>query len=85
MAVLGYILHRLGWPIVTLVIGLVLGDILEERLRESLRMSGGSLMIFVDRPISLGLIISALLIVVIPLVIDYRRKRKEREAPEDLD
>jgi putative tricarboxylic transport membrane protein len=85
MAVLGYILHRLGWPIVTLVIGLVLGDILEERLRESLSMSGGSLMIFVDRPISLALIISAVLIVLIPLVIDYRRKRKGMEAPGDSD
>lgn len=74
MAVLGYILNRLNWPAVTLIIGLVLGEILEERLRESLSMSAGSLLIFVERPISLGLLIAAALIIVIPLLVDYRRK-----------
>jgi putative tricarboxylic transport membrane protein len=73
MGVLGYVLIRLRWPIVNLVMGVVLGEILENRLRESLSIGDGNPMIFLTRPISLGLIIAAALIVIIPLILDRRR------------
>ena len=74
MGVLGYILLRLQWPIVNLVMGLVLGGILENRLRESLSIADGNPLIFFTRPISLGLMIASALIVVVPFILDYRRK-----------
>jgi putative tricarboxylic transport membrane protein len=74
MGALGYILLRLEWPIVNLVMGVVLGDILEERLRESLSISGGNPMIFLRRPISLFLIILTALIVIVPLFHDWRKR-----------
>jgi len=74
MGALGYILLRLEWPIVNLVMGVVLGDILEERLRESLSISGGNPMIFLQRPISLFLIIMTALIVIVPLLHDWRKR-----------
>jgi putative tricarboxylic transport membrane protein len=73
MGVLGYILLRLKWPIVNLVMGVVLGEILETRLRESLSIGEGNPQIFFTRPISLTLIILTVLIVLIPL---YRDRRK---------
>lgn len=76
MGVLGYILLRMRWPVVNLVMGVVLGEILENRLRQSLSLGDGSPMIFLTRPISLGLILAAGLIIVIPLVVDRRRKAK---------
>jgi len=76
MGVLGYILLRMRWPVVNLVMGVVLGEILENRLRQSLSLGDGSPMIFLSRPISLGLILAAGLIIVIPLVVDRRRKAK---------
>jgi len=74
MGVLGYILLRMKWPVVNLVMGVVLGEILENRLRESLSIGDGNLLIFLTRPISLAVIMLTVLIVVIPLYQD-RRKR----------
>jgi len=80
MGVLGYILLRLEWPVVNLVMGVVLGEILEERLRESLSISEGNPLIFFQRPISLCLFIATALIVVIPLILDWRRHRRSNAA-----
>lgn len=75
MGVLGYVLLRLKWPIVNLVMGVVLGEMLENRLRESLSIGDGNPLIFFTRPISLALMILTLLIVVVPL---YRGRRRAR-------
>ena len=80
MGVLGYILLRLKWPVVNLVMGVVLGEILENRLRQSLSLGDGNPLIFLKRPISLVLIILTVLIVVIPL---YRDRRKMKRAQKD--
>jgi len=73
MGVLGYILLRLKWPVVNLVMGVVLGEILENRLRQSLSLGDGNPLIFFTRPISLVLIILSVLIVVIPVYKDRKR------------
>ncbi len=77
MGVLGYIMLRLEWPMVTWILGLALGPIIEDRLRESLSMSSGDPAIFVNRPISLGIVIAIVLVVIIPLVLDLRKKRAQ--------
>jgi len=83
MGVLGYVLLRLEWPIVNLVMGVVLGEILEQRLRESLSIAEGNPIIFLTRPISLSLIVATALIVVVPLWLDRRRARlTARESAE---
>ena len=76
MGVLGYILLRLKWPVVNLVMGVVLGEILENRLRQSLSLGDGNPLIFFTRPISLVLIILSILIVVIPVYKDRKRTTK---------
>ena len=73
MGVLGYILLRLKWPVVNLIMGVVLGEILENRLRESLSLGEGNPLIFLIRPISLTLIILTILIVIIPFYKDWRK------------
>lgn len=73
MGIMGYIFLRLEWPIVPWVLGFVLGPIIEQRLRESLSISLGDPLIFVTRPISLGMVIACLLIVIIPIVIDWKK------------
>ncbi|MBN2123387.1 MAG: tripartite tricarboxylate transporter permease, partial [Deltaproteobacteria bacterium] len=74
MGVLGYVLLRLEWPIVNLVMGVVLGEILEQRLRESLSISGGDPLIFLNRPISLTFILGTVLVVAVPILLDHRKK-----------
>ena len=52
-----YILIRLQFPAVPIVLGLLLGQLAEDNLRSSLIMSDGSWLIFVTRPISIVFIL----------------------------
>ena len=73
--VLGYVLLKFDWPVVNLVMGIVLGSIFEQRLREGLSNSGGSPLVFFERPISCGILIATVLIVVMPYLIAFLKKR----------
>jgi putative tricarboxylic transport membrane protein len=61
-----------------LAFGLILGPILEENLRRSLIISRGSWSIFIERPVSLALIIITLLVVFIPLVTPFVQRLQGR-------
>jgi putative tricarboxylic transport membrane protein len=55
--VLGYAMKKKRWPLAPLILGFILGDMFEGALRQSLSMSGGSVLIFIKRPIALILIV----------------------------
>lgn len=63
---LGYLLLRLGWPIVCLVMGIVMGPIIENRMRQTLSLGDGSPALLLHRPISLGILVLCALVVVWP-------------------
>jgi putative tricarboxylic transport membrane protein len=66
--VLGYLMKKLEYEPVPLVLAFVLGRMAEESLRQSLVLSRGSLMIFFSRPISAAFFIAAAALVVVPFV-----------------
>lgn len=70
--ILGYILKVLEFDPAPLAIGFVLGPLFEEYFRRSLEISNGNLLIFVQRPISIGLILAVL---TLTLVIFYFKKK----------
>jgi putative tricarboxylic transport membrane protein len=72
--VVAYFMEEQGYPVAPLVIGLILGKMAEENLRRALIDSGGSLLPFVTRPLSLAF----LLLTVGSLTLQFisRRKRK---------
>ena len=53
LGAIGYAMRRLGFTPIPTIIAFVLGPLLEDGLRRSLSMSGGSLGIFFERPITL--------------------------------
>ncbi|MCL2616086.1 MAG: tripartite tricarboxylate transporter permease [Defluviitaleaceae bacterium] len=55
--VVAYVIAKLGFPAVPIVLGMVLGPIAESNLRNALTLSNGSWAIFVQRPISLAVIV----------------------------
>jgi len=75
--VLGYIFIRLECEPAPMLLGFVLGPLMEENLRRAMRISGGDPMIFINRPISLGLLIAAAILLVIVAVPAIRSKREE--------
>jgi putative tricarboxylic transport membrane protein len=64
----GWLLRKLGFEVAPIVLGLVLSPLLETSVRQSLAMSSGSYAIFLERPISLTLLIVAVLLTTLLVV-----------------
>lgn len=74
---LGYVMRKLEFPSIPLVIALILADRAESSFRQSLVLSDGSLLIFLSRPISAALLLIALLSVSLAV---YGRRRQPAVA-----
>jgi putative tricarboxylic transport membrane protein len=66
LGLMGYLMKKLDYPIVPLILALVLGKLSENSLRQALTLSGGSLSIFFARPISAVFISLAILAYLFP-------------------
>ena len=63
--VIGYLLRKLDFPLAPFVLGLILGPMLEKSLRTSLEMSAGDFTIFLTRPITVSLLILAVVVLAV--------------------
>ncbi len=82
MGLLGYILIKHDCEPVPLLLGFVLGPLLEEHLRRGMLISHGDPMIFIQRPISAGLLaVSAVVLLV--LAMPGVAKKRETVFVED--
>jgi TctA family transporter len=81
-ALLGYIFLKLGCEPAPFILGFVLGPLMEENLRRSMVISGGDPTIFFRRPISLGLILATVGLVLL-IVVPQFRKTREAAFQED--
>jgi putative tricarboxylic transport membrane protein len=75
--VLGYVFIRLECEPAPLLLGFVLGPLMEENLRRAMRISSGDPMIFLERPISLALLLAAVVLLVMMALPAIRSKREE--------
>jgi putative tricarboxylic transport membrane protein len=75
-AVFGYILVRFGCEPAPLVLGFILGPLMEENLRRSLVFSRGDPMIFIERPISAGLLAATVIVIALVVFPQVRRTRE---------
>ena len=73
--VLGYIFVRLGCEGAPFLLGLVLGPQMEEYFRRAMLLSRGDPMVFIERPISLGLIITTALLLVLMALPSIKKAR----------
>jgi putative tricarboxylic transport membrane protein len=74
-AAFGYALYRLRFEPAPLLMGFVLGPLLEEQLRRALIISKGNPMIFIERPISAGLLALSVLALAAMTLPRLRRRR----------
>ena len=75
--VIGYIFRKFEYEPAPLVIAFILGPILENSLRQSLLISGGDLLIFFRKPISVSCLIIALFLLLSPI---FLRRSKQIRA-----
>jgi putative tricarboxylic transport membrane protein len=75
-AVVGYLFYKLSCEAAPLLLGFILGPMMEENLRRALLLSRGDWSAFVTRPLSAGLLIAAVLMIVIVMLPSIRSKRE---------
>ena len=75
--VIGYLFIKLKCEPAPLLLGFVLGPMMEENFRRSLLLSRGDFSVFVTRPLSLGLLIAAAILVAIVAMPSIKAKREE--------
>ncbi|WP_028239048.1 tripartite tricarboxylate transporter permease [Stutzerimonas azotifigens] len=73
----GYILSRVGFPMIPIVLGLVLGPLLESELRRSLVISSGDWSVFLTRPLAALFLFVSVLFMVGPTLLRSVRNRFE--------
>ena len=83
--VVGYFLRKFKYPLAPAILALVLGPMLEKSLRQSLLMSSGSGMIFLERPISLVMILISVALLVSSVLPAMQRKREALAQASDDD
>jgi putative tricarboxylic transport membrane protein len=75
--VIGYLFHKLGCESAPLLLGFVLGPMMEEHLRRALLLSRGDWMVLINRPLSAGLLLAALVLLVIVAMPAVKAKREQ--------
>ncbi|MFP8957655.1 tripartite tricarboxylate transporter permease [Natrialbaceae archaeon A-CW3] len=73
--VLGFLGRLRGYPLAPAVLGMILGPIAEVNLRRSLILSGGEFTIFLSRPITAGVLLLTVSLLMWPLINRLVRER----------
>jgi putative tricarboxylic transport membrane protein len=66
IGVVGFFMRRFEFPIAPVILGVILGPVMEIQFRRALVASGGDATVFIDRPLTIGLLSAALLALVLP-------------------
>jgi putative tricarboxylic transport membrane protein len=74
MGAVGFLMRRFDFPTAPVIIGMILGPLAEQELRRALTISQGDLMIFVQKPLALALLLTALAAVVLPRLWAMRQR-----------
>ncbi|MGE4337009.1 MAG: tripartite tricarboxylate transporter permease [Pigmentiphaga sp.] len=76
--VIGYIFLRLRFEAAPLLLGFVLGPMMEENFRRALLLSRGDMSVFLTRPISAGFIAVGVGLILLLVVSNVRKRRRDR-------
>ena len=74
IGVFGVVMRRFDFPTAPVVVGMILGPLAEAQLRNAVSIGEGSAMVFLQRPMSLALLILVIAIVVLPRLARARRR-----------
>jgi len=79
---IGVLFVKLEMEPAPLLLGFVLGPMMEENLRRALLLSRGDPFVFLQRPISLGLLVAAALLILLIALPNVKKKRQEAFTEE---
>lgn len=80
--VIGFLLERARYPLGPFVIGFVLAPLMEAKLRTGLMMTAGSITPIFTRPVAATFLAIAIILLVWPLISEWRRRKAETARVE---
>jgi putative tricarboxylic transport membrane protein len=75
IGLLGLVMRRFNFPTAPVLVGMILGPLAEAQLRNAISIGEGSAMVFLQRPMSLALLIVVLSILVLPRAVKWWNTR----------
>lgn len=85
VSIIGYLFVRLNCSPAPLILGLILEPMLEENFRRALLISRGDMSVFIDRPISLGILLATAALLIVFTAPALRRKAMQGAVEEGVD
>jgi putative tricarboxylic transport membrane protein len=70
----GVVMRRFDFPTAPVIVGLILGPLAEAQMRNALSIGEGNWRVFVDRPLSLALLIVVALVLITPRLLAWHRR-----------
>jgi putative tricarboxylic transport membrane protein len=70
----GYLIRKFDYEPAPLLLAFVLGRLLEKSIRQSLIVSQGSLLVFLNRPISRVFTVALILIILLPMLTRFFKR-----------
>jgi putative tricarboxylic transport membrane protein len=67
-------MRRYDFPIAPVIVGLILGPLAEAQLRNALSIGSGSWVVFIERPMSLSLLVLVLVVLLTPRLLAWHRR-----------
>ena len=80
IGVLGVVMRRFSFPTAPVVVGMILGPLAEAQLRNAMSIGEGSAMVFLQRPMSLTLLVIVVAILVLPRLLKAMGQRRQATA-----
>jgi putative tricarboxylic transport membrane protein len=80
IGLVGVLMRRFDFPTAPVVVGMILGPLAEAQLRNAVSIGEGSAMVFLQRPMSLTLVIVVACVLVLPRVFTALQRRKAAAA-----
>jgi putative tricarboxylic transport membrane protein len=78
IGVLGLVMRRFSFPTAPVVVGMILGPLAEAQMRNALSIGEGSWLVFVQRPMSLAILIVVAAVLLLPRLLKNRAARLGR-------
>ncbi|ALX47568.1 tripartite tricarboxylate transporter permease [Lentibacillus amyloliquefaciens] len=77
---IGFVMTKLNYPLIPMLLGIVLGPIAEPNLRKALINSNGDWSVFLTQPISLVFVVLSLLTIFMPLIKQFILRIRGKKA-----
>jgi putative tricarboxylic transport membrane protein len=75
IGLLGVVMRRYDFPTAPVVVGMILGPLAEAQMRNALSIGEGKWGVFVERPVSLALLVIVVTVLVLPRLLKMRKAR----------